>query len=132
MIQIREYQASDYPTVSEWWDVHGWPAVPEAVLPKLGIIAFDEVKDLCAGWLYMDNSVGVCWLEWLVTNPLNRASQSMKSIGIVTDFLKLRAVELGYGIMMTTCRQKSLVRVHEKNGFLKTDEGMIHLLCKLN
>lgn len=125
----------DYPTVAGWWAAHGWPAVPEDILPKLGVVAYfgsgEHERGAGAAWLYMDNSVGVCWLEWIVTNPKNRASESMRAIKALTDFLKSQASSFGYGRMMTTCRQPSLVRLHEHNGFIKTDENVTHLIAAL-
>jgi hypothetical protein len=121
----------DHGMMCKWWKAHGWEAVPAAILPKLGAIAVHDGVPMGAAWLYMDNSVGVCWLEWLVTNPVATPKQSLKAINTVTQFLSEVAVSMDYGIMMTTCRQASLVRVYEKNGFTKSDEGVTHLVRKL-
>lgn len=117
--------------VAGWWVHHGWPAVPSAILPKFGIVAHNEEKDLGAAWLYMDNSVGVCWMEWLVTSPACLGRMPIKVIRIIAGFLKSRALDMDYGVMMTTARQASLVRVLESNGFTKSDEGMTHLISIL-
>lgn len=138
LIQIREFDpAADYALVCSWWEAHGWKPVPAEILPKLGMVVYFETaegqQDACAAWLYMDNSgVGVCWLEWLVTNPKNKGTESLRAISTMTDFMKIRAREMNYGVMMTTARQASLVRVHERNGFAKTDEGVTHLISLLN
>lgn len=121
----------DHGFLCEWWRLHGWEPVPAAVLPKLGAIAMLEGVPVAAAWLYMDNSVGVCWLEWLVTNPQATPKQSLIGINTVIQFLREQAVSFDYGVMMTTCRQASLVRVYEKNGFTKSDEGVTHLLSNL-
>jgi hypothetical protein len=123
--------SKDYGMACEWWKAHGWEAVPAAILPKLGAVAVIEDVPIAAAFLYMDNSVGVCWLEWLVTNPDATPKQSFKGINMVIEFLREVAVSMDYGIMMTTCRQASLVRVYEKNGFTKSDEGVTHLVRKL-
>ena len=122
--------------VAKWWEGHGWSAVPLAILPKLGVIAFanngNEQTDLAAAWLYMDNSVGVCMLEWTVTNPKSSGIKTVRGIKAVTDYLQNAAKRMDYGVMMTTCKQPALGRLHERNGFQKTDEGMIHLVKVLN
>jgi hypothetical protein len=126
--ECRVYEPEDYAILEAWWVAHGWSAVPENILPKLGLIISNEEKDICAGFLYMDNSVGVCWLEWVVTNPEATGFEAMKGIKALTKFMEKEADRMDYGVMMTTCRQASLTRLHEKNGFIKTDEGVTHLL----
>lgn len=125
---IREFTVEDYEQVSEWWKGHGWDAVPLQILPKLGIVVSDNGMDICAVWLYMDNSVGVCMLEWFVANPDATGRQVYKCEKLAQKFMEERALEMDYGVMMTTCKQESLARVHEKNGYLRTDESMIHLI----
>jgi len=67
-MQLKEFTADDYETCAQWWSGHGWEPVPAVVLPKLGMMVVDDEAPICAAWLYMDNSVGVSMLEWLVTN----------------------------------------------------------------
>ena len=114
--------------MSEWWDGHGFPAVPLEILPRLGIIAEINGSPIGAAWLYMDNSSGVCMMEWTVTNPANNPRDSLRAISALTEFLKADAKSNGYTVILTTCKQQSLARVHERNGFTKTDDGMIHLI----
>lgn len=130
-MEFRIFEDEDYPIVTAWWKAHGFPPVPFAILPKLGAIVSNEKQDICAGWLYMDNSVGVCWLEWSVTNPECSGFDSIRGIKALNKFIEERASEMGYGVMMTTCRQESLCRLHEKCGFIKTDTGMIHMVKQL-
>jgi len=128
LLQLREFQPDDYPIVAGWWSAYGWSAVPYAILPKLGVVGTLGHEPAAAGWLYMDNSVGVCMLEWLVTNPYCTGKESLRVINAITEHMKSVALSMNYGVMLTTCRQPSLARVHERNGFIKTDEGMIHLV----
>ena len=132
MIQLRLIEIEkDYPAFCDWWAGHGWPALPKSILPKRGVMACDAAKDgagVAAAWLYMDNSTGVSMMEWLVTNPQSGGKETLRAINAVIGFLTERALELDYGMMLTSCRQPSLVRVLEKNGFRKTDEGVTHLL----
>ncbi|MBN8708978.1 MAG: hypothetical protein BGO12_05885 [Verrucomicrobia bacterium 61-8] len=128
---LREFDpARDYERVSAWWQAHGWSAVPVGALPRLGVVAYFAHEDdiAAAGWLYMDNSVGVCMLEWLVTRPANRPKDSLRALDAIIEFLQQRAVDFGYGVMLTTARQSALVRLHERHGFQKTDEGVTHLI----
>lgn len=132
MITLREVNLdADHPVLSLWWEAHRFPVVPRSILPKLGVMALDGEVRVAAAFLYMDNSVGVSWLEWLVTNPDATGKQSLAGIGAVVNFLAERALELDYGVMLTTCRQPALARIFERHGFAKTDEGVIHLVRKL-
>lgn len=134
-IQIRPYAPEDHEMLATWWKGHGWDVVPAAILPKLGAVAFysnrvDQHEDLpvVAAFLYMDNSVGVCWLEWLVSNPQAPKLHVLRAIDAVIGFLTEEAKRLDYGVMITTCRQESLVRFYEKAGFQVTDKGVTHLI----
>lgn len=122
---LRMWSADDYPLLETWWKGHGWPPVPQRVLPPLGVI----YRDTAAGWLYMDNGgTGVAMLEWLVTDPSAKPIASVKALSVVVEFLKARAKEMDYAFVLTTCRQPALARLLERSGFQITDREMIHLM----
>jgi hypothetical protein len=132
MITIREVDIeNDYVMFCGWWAAHKWPSVIREVLPKLGVVALADEVPTAAAWLYMDNSVGVCQMEYLVTNPKASPFDSIRCTSHIITFLSQRAVEMDYGLMLTACRQPSLVKLYERNGFIKTDEGVTHLLMPL-
>lgn len=121
-------KAAHYPLLCEWWTGHGWPPVPEVILPPLGVIHTGGA----AGWLYMDNGgTGVAMLEWLVTDPQAKPLAAARALSAVVQFLKEEAARLDYRHILSTCRQASLSRMLERHGFSVTDTGMIHLLCPL-
>lgn len=128
-MNLREINVvADYPTLCKWWEGHGWPTLPAAILPKLGIMVEHDGLPVCAAFLYMDNSVGVCMMEWLTTNPEAPLKAIPTAIRILIDFMADRAKDMNYGVMLTTCRQPALARVYEKNGFERTDDAVIHLI----
>jgi len=130
MLQVRLYAEDDYQMVSDWWGKHNWACVPPEILPKIGGVIYEKETglNLTAAWLYMDNSTTVSWMEWFVSNPEATGFQVIKAHKLLLDFLERCAMDNDYGIMLTTCRQPSLSRLYEKNGFVKTDESVIHLL----
>jgi hypothetical protein len=133
LLQLRMYDpAKDYDMVAGWWKGHGWDAVPPFFLPKLGVIACwaegEKTEDTAAAWLYMDNSAPVCWLEYMVSNPEANAGRAVKALRHLDTFLTGEAKATGYAVMLTTCRQDSLVKFHQKNGFTKADTGMTHMV----
>ena len=84
---------------------------------------------MAAAFLYMENSgVGVSWLEWTVTNPALTPKEAYRAINVLIQAAREVALELDYGVIMTTCRQDSLVRLMERNGFSVTDCGVTHLM----
>jgi hypothetical protein len=122
------FEESDYQTVEAWWQGHGWPAVPSVMLPKLGAVAYSGEVGLAAGWLYMDNSSGVAMLEWLVTKPEVKGTATGRGLQLMCEYLSPPANAVGHTIMLTPCRQESLARFHERNGFQTTDRKMIHMV----
>ena len=45
----------------------------------------------------------------------------------LTEFYESLCRENDYGLLFTTCKQEGLAKIHERNGFERCDEGMIHL-----
>lgn len=125
---VRMYAAEDYATIAPWWPAHGWQPVAQAVLPRGGVVVELDGRPVAAAWLYMDNSVGVAMMEWTVTNPDNTPRQSLKAITLLVGAIREIAVQNDYGVVLTSAKQDSLVKVYAKNGFQKTDSGMTHLL----
>jgi hypothetical protein len=110
--------------LSDWWKGHGWPPVPLHVLPPLGVIWGDKA----AGFAYMDNGgCGVAMIEWLVTNPKAGISAA-KALHHVVDFLVMDLTRMDYTTILTTCKQESLARLLEREGFKVSDREMIHLV----
>jgi hypothetical protein len=104
-MNIRVYEKSDYPVIRDWWVAHGWDAVPEAILPKTGAIVSNNGIDVVVAWLYMDNSVGVSWIEWFVSNPVCNGFQVIKAHKLLVSFLERCATDNDYGVMLTSCKQ---------------------------
>lgn len=133
LYQLRFYEPEkDYETIADWFACHGQPAPPAGVLPKLGAICTIDGEDAAALWLYMDNSVGVCWAEYPVTRPKLKVSQSKEVLTHLFTFIRQVAASNNYAVMRVTTI-KPIARFLEKMG-LKTDRenlvGMIGLTAK--
>lgn len=128
MIQLREYSPADYPAAHAWWQGHGWAPVAAEILPRLGMVAEIDGRAAGMGWCYLDNSVGVAIMEWLVTDPANTPRQSAQAVFHLAQCLTGAAKALGYGVTFTSCRQQGLARLLERAGFQKTDTDVIHLM----
>jgi hypothetical protein len=123
---IREFEReTDFPMIQEWAAGHKRPAPPPAMLPKLGIVAFrgSNQEDVAALWLYMDNSVGVSFLEWAYTKPGISASEAQKALLTIVGFFKQQAASMDYGVMIAHT-VPALARTLTKNGFHSTGTGL--------
>ncbi len=105
MYLVRMYEPeADYAMIAEWALGHGRSAPPAAILPKLGIIVQEVTelvrKDVAALWLYMDNSVGVCFAERSVTLPGLSMKRAKAALLRGLDCLKQLAATHGYGVML--------------------------------
>jgi hypothetical protein len=127
---IRGVDASFYETLTEWWKGHGWNPVALSVLPKCGVrIEDDDGTPLAAAFFYMENSgVGVGWMEWTVTNPSITPKKAYFAITMLTQAVREVALALDYGVVLTTARQESLVKVLCRNGFEVTDRNVTHMI----
>lgn len=129
IIDIRGEDTALHETFTKWWKAHDWPGVALAILPKCGVvIETDDGIMVCVGWLYMDNSVGVAMLEWVVTNPEVTAMKAYVGISTLVQSVKKVAAALEYGVVLTAVKQEALIRCYEKNGFKKSDDGMTHMI----
>ncbi len=86
-----------------WRAAHGMPDIPVALLPRLGVVALMDGVETAAGWLYMDNSVGVGFVEWLVTRPGLSLAQSKAAMATVLATLKAEAAGHGYSLLLGHC-----------------------------
>lgn len=122
LYQLRMYTPEDYPMIAAWCDWHDRDRIPEGILPRLGVIVQADGEDCAALWLYMDNSVGVCFLEFPVTRPGLSARQAGDALLMAIEFLKREAHTTGYGIMFTHAL-KPMARFLTRNGWRKCDEN---------
>jgi len=123
--EIRIFDAdADYEMVSEWWGAHKREAVPLAILPKLGVIVTQDGKDVAAMWVYLDNSVGVCFLEYGVARPKIGLMRMRAAMAVGVDFLKRHVAELDYGVMLVRV-VPAFARLFKGIGFSSGDSGLV-------
>jgi hypothetical protein len=118
----------DYDMLVSWWKGHGWEPLPKGAVNTLGVICAVDGVDTCAAFLLMSNTNGVAMLEWLVTNPEANVRAAYLAIPTVTAFIEGEAARMNYGVLLTACRQPSLVRMYERCGFTVTDTNVTHMI----
>ena len=131
-MKTRLYEPEDYAVISPWWVGHAGSLVPEDVLPKCGVVTeSDDGMPLAAAWLYMDNSVGVAWMSWLVSNPDVGPIKAAKAIGVLLEALEELCKEFNYGVMFTMTDQKGLGQFLSRKGFTANHSGMTQYFKKV-
>ncbi|MEO6055103.1 MAG: hypothetical protein ABIP97_13930 [Chthoniobacterales bacterium] len=117
----------DYALFKEWWPAHGHAGVDRAILPQLGVMVQLGEEPMGALWLYMDNSVGVCFAEHPVTRPGLSLGQAREVFRLAIDYLKLAAKEMDYGFMVVRT-PPAIARILEGMGFIRDQENMVSML----
>jgi len=132
-MKTRLYVPEDYPTIETWWARHGMAPVPEKVLPDCGVVVMDDAAEpLAAVWLYQDNSVGVAWLAWLVTDGVTGPFPIEKAILVLVEAASNVAKDLNYGLLFTMTERHGLGKWFERNGWVRNHTGMAQYFKTLN
>lgn len=124
-MKSRLYATADFPVIKKWFEGHSGKAVSEAVLPKCGVIVEDDGgAPLAAAWIYQDNSVGVAWLAWIVTNPAISVRTAPAALEYLLDSAEAICREFNYGLLFTMTDRPALGRWLKKQGFEANHSGM--------
>jgi hypothetical protein len=127
---LRFVEEADYPMLVEWWQAHEASVPPIGVLPKLGVICTRNDEPVAALWLYMDNSVGVCFAEYLVTRPKLKLAESRMAAKVMFDYLKTTAAGFGY-FLMRVVTTKPIARFMRQEGFVSEREHVVTMLAPI-
>lgn len=128
MITLREYNPDvDYETISEWWHGHGHDPIPKIVLPKLGVLAVRNLQDkkpedVAAAWCYMDNSVGVAMMEWIISKPDVSGVVLKSAFQSIVEYFMEDLRDSGYTVLMAHCASDKLASLFSLNGFSRVEK----------
>ena len=107
---------------------HGWPSLPEEMLPEtVVVIADDQLVDIAGGCLYKTDS-DIAILEFLCVNPQYDKIKRRAALDEVISRLCKTAKILGYTKIFTTAEHPGLISRYENHGFLVTDKNVQHLV----
>jgi len=127
LYQLRFYEEADYEMISDWFATHGAKCPPKQLLPRLGVVGQMDGEDVAALWLYMDNSVGVCWAEYPVTRPKLKLSQTREVLKHLFVYLRRVACSNAYPIMRVTTIP-AIARYLEQFGFKADMTGLVSMV----
>jgi hypothetical protein len=128
---VREFdREKDFPMIEEWHRDRCMQAPPFSILPKFGVVAFraSTRKDVAALWLYMDNSVGVCFAEHIATAPGLTLREFRGAVGTALEFLKMRAADMNYGLMMIHTLPP-IARLAKAYGFIEAGKNRVTMVA---
>lgn len=130
MYLLREFDMErDYPLAVEWWTAHQTTKAPvREMLPKLGLAADSERGEPHAfAWLFMDNSVGVCFVEFPVTKPGIGLRRARLAFDALLSGLKAAARAMNYGVMIAYTLPAIARELRARHGFHECRSGMVML-----
>lgn len=127
VIDIRGSDEGLYSMFKEWWAGHSTRSVGLGMLPKCGVMVSENHEPRAACWLYMDNSIGVCWAAWITTKPGIAITQSVKCLDFLLESAETVAKSLNYGVMLTMTDREGLTRFLTKRGWEGNHSGMTQL-----
>ena len=74
---------ADYPMFEAWWHAHKATPPARAILPAAGILVSAHGEPAIAAWVYQDNSSGVAFLGWFVSNPCGAPITISRSLQVM-------------------------------------------------
>lgn len=126
-MEVKSFSLIDhYEIISDWWTGHDWTVLPQQVLPHNGLIVYDDNTPICAGFLYKTDSA-ICWLEWVISNPLAKKEQRSEALNALIDCLVGLAKTMGFSIIFTSIKHPGLIKRMEQIGFQVNDNGMTNM-----
>jgi hypothetical protein len=124
-LEVIDLQAL-YPTFEAWWRARNVAPIPQAMLPRLGILVRQEGEPVAALWMYLDNSISLGFLNWFLTRPGLPAKQAKAALEHLLRFMAQEAQRLGITHLIASCTQASLSRLLCRNGYQFTGGGISH------
>ena len=129
--QIRSYCPEDYSAFEEWHNAHGKCPPPQSILPKLGIVVLEcgegEPMPVAFLFLYLDNSVGVSFLDHIVTRPGLSATRARNSLLWGMRCLRKLAADMDYGVML--CHTlPAIARTLGREGWHAMTDGKVSMI----
>ena len=113
----------------EWWTEWKWPAVPVSLLPKNGIVVYEEETPVCAGFMYLtDSDWGI--MEWIVGNPWVSKEERHNGLDCLIQDLILVAKSNAKKAIFSSVNHPSLIDAYSRNGMIVTDKGMTNFVWR--
>ena len=135
ILNIIPLQQGDYENIlCKWWKDWRWTPPSKDFLPdngEGGWIVYDNDMPVCAGFMYLTNSKAV-WCDWIISNFEYKDRQKRKeALELLVHTISLTAEDLGKKYIYALIKNKPLVNVYKKVGFIEGDAYTHELIKKL-
>ena len=119
---------NSYETICNWWADWDWGVAPTAeMLPRVGIIVYNNTTPVYAGFLY-ETGTTIGWLEYVVSNKNASVAERRGGLGYLIETVGTIAKTKGIKTLFTSTLNKAFVQSLKKEGFSIGDEGMTQLI----
>lgn len=117
-MQVRMYTPSyDFGQIEVWAKKRGLACPSFAEFPKIGGV----VDNVAAGFLYVDQSSTVAFMENFITNPEAKPVESHEAINKIIDLLAYEAKLLGITTIRSGTSKSGVLKVAKKKGFVEAE-----------
>jgi len=124
-MKVSRIDESSLPIFHNWWTSRNNSAFDTEMLPPDGFI----VDDICAGWLYLTNSVFSAF-AWQVSNPSKSPKMVLQGFEMLVEHIQKYAVAAGRPSIFAYTNHHGLLKLYQKSGFIVGDNNMTHILYK--
>lgn len=134
-LNIRRLKESDWETLVEWWDAWPeWVNPPKDFLPDNGtggLMVEKNNSPIVAGFIYYTNSK-VALLEWVISNPKYKDKDRKKAIELLLIGAEQVCKTQNVKYMFSVCKNKHLIKTHEKLNWLVDKKPSYEITKKIN
>lgn len=120
----------DLDTIKRWWKDFDGTEMHEVILSDIGIMAYDDDNDICAGWLFETNSY-VAMVGWFISDSKLNKTIVDKGLKMVVREAERLSSSFGYKILTTYSKNKSMIRRLKGLDYIEGDLDMTQLVKSL-
>jgi hypothetical protein len=121
----------DYEMALEWAAGHGNGFTPLRWLPANGFVVLRDDEPILMFWMYFDNSSPVTFVEWVVSRPGLKASETRAALVYAMDEIIPQMMMMGGAEVVSTRSPKAFVRDMVKNGWSIHDKELCSMVYVL-
>lgn len=130
MIVRKFNKEKDYKEVMSWWKKQGWSPLPKDALSDSGFIVEKDGVKLASNWIFPTNCP-IYIMEWTVGNPDVDWELRKDALDMIIEASCNWAKLDGAKSIFTMTKHDRFIDKLKDNKFIKTDDGMTHLVRSL-
>lgn len=121
---IRHATPDDIPIAAEWWfERNRGDRMMVEALPAIGCVCEDDAGPVGMGWLYLDNSKGVAFIEHMVMRPgISLADANATGMQLLAG-LEAAAAALNYTVIVAYALP-ACARLMRSAGYYEGDQRL--------